>query len=125
METPEPICGYMNSMTRAPDRPKEVEVALREAASELAKLYGERLAGVFLYGSYARGTAIRDESDVDILVVLEGKVEPGKELDQADQVLSDLAVKHNLLPPLPIAKTESEEANGPFMQNVRRDAIRL
>lgn len=114
METPEPICGYMNSMTRAPDRPKEVEVALREAASELAKLYGERLAGVFLYGSYARGTAIRDESDVDILVVLEGKVEPGKELDQADQVLSDLAVKHNLLTPPTHSKDRIREGKQPL-----------
>jgi len=36
----------------------------------LLQLYGERLQGLYLYGSQARHTA-SDESDVDLLIVLD------------------------------------------------------
>jgi predicted nucleotidyltransferase len=42
---------------------------LAEFKRELARLYGDRLKGVFLYGSRARGEA-EPEADVDILLCL-------------------------------------------------------
>ena len=53
-------------------------VTTREQALEIAakvrvgleKIYGERLRGVYLYGSAARDE-LRDESDIDIAVVLD------------------------------------------------------
>lgn len=42
---------------------------------EIEKLYGKRLKKVILYGSYARGDATED-SDIDLLIVLEGKSNP-------------------------------------------------
>ena len=36
---------------------------------------------IILYGSYARGSATED-SDIDLLIVLEGKVKPGEEIDR-------------------------------------------
>lgn len=44
---------------------------LQRASSELKEILGEGFTGLMLFGSYARGEA-REDSDVDILVVLKG-----------------------------------------------------
>ena len=43
---------------------------LKELKQALQAIYGDRLRGLYLYGSYARGEEIED-SDVDVLIVLE------------------------------------------------------
>ncbi len=48
---------------------------------ELEQLYGSRLKRLLVYGSNARGEAT-DASDIDVAVVLSGKVEPGREIDR-------------------------------------------
>ncbi|MFP4248886.1 MAG: nucleotidyltransferase domain-containing protein, partial [Armatimonadota bacterium] len=48
----------------------ELDEALRELKRELEALYGDRLRGVYLFGSHARGEAGPD-SDVDVAVVLD------------------------------------------------------
>ena len=48
-----------------------VQAALGEARAALERLYGDRLVKVILYGSHARGEA-HEESDVDVLFVLQG-----------------------------------------------------
>ena len=55
----------------------EVVAALRELKTALIELYGERLRGVYLYGSYARGDYHVD-SDVDVLVALNGIINTGR-----------------------------------------------
>ena len=50
-----------------------IDQALAEARQHLARLYGERLRRVILFGSQARGDA-RPDSDIDVLVVLAGPV---------------------------------------------------
>lgn len=59
--------------------PQPVRLALEELKQELVKLYGERLRGIYLYGSYARGDFTED-SDVDVLIVLRGEVNPYREI---------------------------------------------
>jgi len=44
---------------------------LKRCRAILEDLYGDRLKGVILYGSTARGTDT-EESDIDLLVLLEG-----------------------------------------------------
>lgn len=59
--------------------PPRISTALADARRHLAALYGDRLVRVVLFGSHARGDA-REDSDVDLLVVLRGEVEPYREL---------------------------------------------
>ena len=52
---------------------------LQRCRGILASLYGDRLKDVILYGSLARGTE-RDDSDIDLLVLLDGPVDAAREI---------------------------------------------
>jgi type I restriction enzyme S subunit len=56
---------------------------VREFRQGLEAIYGDRLRGVYLYGSYARDDA-GDDSDIDVAVVLEGPVHGWLDGGQAD-----------------------------------------
>ena len=56
------------------DRTRERALRLvREVRGRLAAVYGQRLRGVYPYGSFARGQGGED-SDIDVGVVLAGDV---------------------------------------------------
>jgi predicted nucleotidyltransferase len=64
---------------RAVGPPEDLPEDLRELLGRLhrgsAGLYGERYRGLVLFGSYARGEARGEDSDVEnLLVLLEGEV---------------------------------------------------
>ena len=55
----------------------------------LLALYGSRFRGLVLYGSMARGDADED-SDIDLLCLLEGPVNPIREISPIVDAVSDL-----------------------------------
>lgn len=55
----------------------------------MLKVHGRRLHGVVLYGSEARGQATSD-SDVDVLVLLEGPIDYARDLRANIDALYDL-----------------------------------
>ena len=59
----------------------KIKKILKEFKEKLVELYQEQLVDVLLYGSYARGEQ-REDSDIDIAVILKGKIEPFKEIDR-------------------------------------------
>jgi predicted nucleotidyltransferase len=59
--------------------PPALQEAVRKLEAGLRELYGERFHGLLLYGSYARGDA-REGSDVDLLLLLKGPVNPFREV---------------------------------------------
>jgi predicted nucleotidyltransferase len=62
----------------------------------LETLYGTRLQGVVLYGSCARGTE-KPESDIDLMVLLEGPVDVAQEIRRIWEVLYPLQLESNRL----------------------------
>lgn len=102
---------------------REVDHVIKEFKAALEKLYGQRLKDVILYGSWARNEATED-SDVDLLVVLEGEVKPGKEIDRMIDIITDINLKHNvLLSVCPVSDRDHESLKSPLLMNVRREGV--
>ncbi|MFC1714795.1 nucleotidyltransferase domain-containing protein [Candidatus Poribacteria bacterium] len=68
------------------------EELLNRIKDRLEDTYGDRLQGIVLYGSEARGEAEPD-SDIDLLVLLKGPVQFGKDLRTNVDVLYDLQLE--------------------------------
>ena len=100
---------------------EEIQPLLEELKAALGDLYGERLARVVLYGSFARGEAT-DASDVDVLVVLRGAVDERTEIKRTSEMLYALQTEHReLIALLPISWGEYHARAHPLMVNVRRE----
>ena len=101
----------------------EIKEILKEFRQEIEKLYGKRLKDVILYGSWARGEA-KEESDIDLLVVLKGEVMPGKEIDRMIDIITEINLKYGvLLSVFPISKEEYSTVNSPLLINVRKEGM--
>jgi predicted nucleotidyltransferase len=104
--------------------PPEVEAALDELKRALAGVYGDRLQAVYLYGSYARGD-FTDDSDIDVLLTLNGKVDPGDETSRYSGIVSHICLRHDvLIATYAIPADWFAKRPDPFFQNLRREAVR-
>ncbi len=102
-----------------------VRAVLCEARTELERLYGDRLVKVILFGSHARGEA-HEESDVDLLVVLCGKVRVYDEIKRTSDIVMDASLKHHeALSLIMIAQQRFSDPGHPLMMNVEEEGIEL
>ena len=88
-------------------------------ASELRNRLGEKILGIYLFGSTAKGTS-SEESDIDILVVYSDMGEWGL-LEVASEISFKIACKEGkLIETIPMSKQEFEESLGrsPFLWEV-------
>jgi len=104
---------------------KLLDDLIAELKVGLDGVYGDRMKSLYLYGSYARGEE-DDESDLDILVVLEQFDHYAAEVDRTAELASELSLKYGMTVS-PVFVRESEWLNGdtPFLSNVREEAISL
>jgi uncharacterized protein len=90
---------------------------------ELASLYGPRLKQMLLYGSRARGTH-GDDSDYDVLVVLESPLDWWTEVQKLGEISGRIGLDTAgaaILSLRPVTAEQLQERTG-FMHNVRREA---
>lgn len=103
----------------------ELEAILQELKDKLSELYGDRLAELILYGSQARGEAGED-SDIDVLIVLKGDVDPCTELDRVGDVVYDISYQHDtLVTCVFVPEDKYNRGEGPLIRNARREGIPL
>ena len=96
---------------------------LKELKKGLANLYGSRLRGVYLFGSYARSDQDA-ESDVDIMIVLSDYEHYGVELDRSSDLISRLSLKYGVsVSTIFVRQQEWLEADTPLLRNVRVEAV--
>ncbi|MGB2864514.1 MAG: nucleotidyltransferase domain-containing protein [Sedimentisphaerales bacterium] len=102
----------------------KIEHILKEFKEKTAELYGVRLKKVVLYGSYARGQANDEHSDIDLAVVLAGTVKPCREIDRMIDIITDINLDYDvLLSVYPVSEDDYRSVNSPLLLNLRREGI--
>ena len=100
-----------------------VKKVVKEFKAEIKKLYGNRLRRMILYGSWARGEG-GENSDIDLLVILKGKIWPGREIDRMIDVITTINLKYStLLSVYPMEEKDYLTLNSPLLMNVRREGV--
>ena len=96
---------------------------LKEFKVKIQRLYGEKLKNIILYGSWARNEATTD-SDIDLLVVLEGDVKPGEEIDRMIDIITDINLEHRVLISVyPVSARDYFTLKSPLLMNARREGV--
>ena len=102
---------------------ERIKPLINQIKAYLIKMYGGKIKKVILYGSCVRGEATRD-SDIDVLIVLEGEVMPGREIDRLIDLITALNLQYNvLLSTYPVSRASYETVNSPLLINVRREGV--
>ncbi len=96
---------------------------LAEIKRRLLAIHGERLRGVVLYGSEARGQAGPD-SDVDVLVLLADPIHYGRDLETNLDAVYPLAVDlGRRISAKPVSAGEYETADCPLYRRAREEGV--
>jgi len=101
----------------------KIKEILKEFREQIEDLYSKRLKDVILYGSWARGEAT-EESDIDMVIILEGKVVPGKEIDRMIDIITEINLKYGVLISVyPVSGEDYSATNSPLLINIRREGV--
>ena len=105
--------------------PQNISPILQELQEALRNFYGDRLSNLILFGSQARHESTAD-SDIDILLILKGKISPGDEILRLGTLKTDLNLKYNeLISIVPVSETDYKNRPTPLLENIRREGILL
>ena len=101
----------------------ELRELLRELKAGLAAIYGSQLRAVYLYGSFARGD-YDEESDIDVLVVLEDFSGYGAEVDRTSALVSALSLEYRAsVSQVFVRAHDWARDDSLFIAHVRQEAI--
>ena len=102
-----------------------VQGLLTELKCGLETIYGQRLKEIYIFGSYAREEA-DEESDLDILVVLEDFEHYADEVDRTGHLIAELSLQYCVsISEVFIKEQQWLHGETSFLLNVRDEAIRL
>ena len=102
---------------------QRMRALLQELKVGAEAIYGGRLKGLYLYGSYARHEEDQ-ESDVDVLVVLDDFQHYAAEVDRMGVLVSTLSLKYGVsVSRVFVRERDWRLGETPFLANVREEAL--
>ncbi len=103
----------------------QIQTILADLRQRFEALYSERLLQIVLFGSQARGDAVPG-SDIDVLVVLRGPVQPGQEIARVGEVTSELSLKYDVVVSCVFVSVDCYATEkSPLLLNVRREGVNI
>lgn len=112
---------YAGRTTRSPS--DLARAILKEARKGLDDIYGSRLKGVYGYGSYARNEQ-DEESDLDLIVVLDEVQHYASEVDRTGELISRLSLDYGVsISRVFVTDGEWVSGDSAFLRNAREEAI--
>ena len=104
--------------------PVNIKKILRQLKKGLVKIYGDQLNAVYLFGSFARGEGRLPDSDIDVMIVLNGEFNHREINKRSSEFIADLCLENDVVISWFFASnSEYAQSQMPFMLNVRDDAI--
>lgn len=90
----------------------------------MLNLYGNRLSGIILYGSYARGD-FQTTSDIDFLIILDKeRLDYAEEISRMTKVIYPMMLDHDIIIsfiPSPLKRWKSEKSF--FFDRIKKEGI--
>lgn len=96
---------------------------VEELHAYLSMLYAERLVHIIVFGSQARNEAQAD-SDIDIMIVLKGDVDPFDEIHNVSEFRAELCLQNDVIVScIFVSEEQYLHEQSPLLLNVRREGI--
>ena len=103
----------------------DLKKILPELKAALERRYGDRLVKLILFGSYARGEATED-SDIDVLAAIRGMTSAYREIEETNDIVTDLGLKYDtLIALIPIETERYDTERTPFIIIVRSEGVEV
>ena len=100
-----------------------IRPVLKKLKKGLLQIYGEQVDRILLYGSRARGDA-REDSDIDILVVLKDDFNYSEMLRLSSDFAASLSLENDVVISRAfVSKEQFEHRQTPFLMNIRREGV--
>ena len=113
----------VQGMKEEPGPTESIRNLLRELRGDLAEVYGERLRGIYLYGSAARGE-MRKGSDIDVAVILDRFQNRWEELQKMSRHRAEISLRHGMTISLHLmAEQDWQGGKSPLIENIRREGV--
>lgn len=104
--------------------PAQVKKLLRKLKKGLTGIYSGQLNAVYLFGSYARGEAHPPDSDIDVMIVLNGEFNYWEVEKRSSELVASLCLENDVvISRIFVSDAEYAHSKMPLLINVRQEGI--